>query len=160
MILLELKAPVTQAYGVHHIGHYQYMIPQLPVAGVLVGLVPVAWVLQSRLISWNGSVSPGKPRKEYFLEYKKDGSHPPCIDLATALHGFGIDNTAAHHAIEYMHVDGKQKMVFTVLRGRLCLMYVMHLLTMTMLPPLAPMPNRDGGTGMKTMLWDINVIPN
>ena len=39
-------------------------------------------------------------KKEYFLEYKKDGSHPPCIDLATALHGFGIDNTAAHHAIE------------------------------------------------------------
>ena len=30
-------------------------------------------------------------KKEYFLEYKKDGSHPPCIDLATALHGFGID---------------------------------------------------------------------
>ena len=27
-------------------------------------------------------------------------SHPPCIDLATALHGFGIDNTAAQHAIE------------------------------------------------------------
>ena len=39
-------------------------------------------------------------KKEYFLEYKKDGSHPPCIDLATALHGFGIDNTAAQHAIE------------------------------------------------------------
>ena len=39
-------------------------------------------------------------KKEYFLEYKKDGSHPPCIDLAMALHGFGIDNTAAHHAIE------------------------------------------------------------
>ena len=39
-------------------------------------------------------------KKEYFLEYKKDGSRPPCIDLATALHGFGIDNTAAQHAIE------------------------------------------------------------
>ena len=60
----------------------------------------------------------------------------------------------------YMHVDGRQKMVFTVLRGRLCLMYVTHLSTMTMLPPLAAMPNRDGGTGMQTMLWDINVIPN
>ena len=60
----------------------------------------------------------------------------------------------------YMHVDGRQKTAFTVLRGRLCLMYVMHLSTMTMLPPLAQMPNRDGGTGMKTMLWDINVIPS
>ena len=60
----------------------------------------------------------------------------------------------------YMHVDGRQKTVFTVLRGRLCLMYVMHLSTMTMLPPLAQMPNRDGRTGMKTILWDINVIPN
>ena len=39
-------------------------------------------------------------KKEYFLQYKKDGSHPPCIDLATALHGFNIDNTAAYHAIE------------------------------------------------------------
>ena len=39
-------------------------------------------------------------KKEYFLEYKKDGSHPPCIDLAMALHGFDIDNTAAYHAIE------------------------------------------------------------
>ena len=60
----------------------------------------------------------------------------------------------------YMHVDGRQETVFTVLRGRLCLMYVMHLSTMTMLPPLAQMPNRDGRTGMKTMLWDINVISN
>ena len=60
----------------------------------------------------------------------------------------------------YMHVDGRQKKVYTVLRGRLCLMYVMHLSTMTMLLLLAQMSNRDGGTGMKTMLWDINVIPN
>ena len=60
----------------------------------------------------------------------------------------------------YMHVDGRQKKVFTVLRGRLCLMYVMHLSTMTMLLLLAQMSNRNGGTGMKTMLWDINVIPN
>ena len=66
-------------------------------------------------------------KKEYFLEYKKDGSHPPCIDLATALHGFGIDNTAAHHAIEEskaLHARRWQtkETVFTVLRGRLCLM--------------------------------------
>ena len=39
-------------------------------------------------------------KKEYFLDYKKDGSHPPYIDLAMALHGFEIDNTAAYHAIE------------------------------------------------------------
>ena len=25
-------------------------------------------------------------KKEYFLDYKKDCSHPPCIDLAMALH--------------------------------------------------------------------------
>ena len=47
MILLELKALGTQAYSVHLIGHYQYMIPQLPVARVRVGSMPVAWVLQS-----------------------------------------------------------------------------------------------------------------
>ena len=100
-------------------------------------------------------------KKEYFLEYKKDGSHPPCIDLATALHGFGIDNTAAHHAIEESKaLHARRWQTKDVLRGRLCLMYVMHLSAMTMLPPLAQMPNRDGGTGMKTMLWDINVIPN
>ena len=39
-------------------------------------------------------------KKQYFLQYKKDGSHPPCIDLAMALQGFDIDNTAAYHAIE------------------------------------------------------------
>ena len=39
-------------------------------------------------------------KKLYFLDYKKDGTRPPCIHLATALHGFGIDNTAAQHAIE------------------------------------------------------------
>ena len=60
----------------------------------------------------------------------------------------------------YMHVDSRQKKAFTVSRGRLCLMYVMHLSTMTMLLLLAQMSNRDGGTGMKTMLRDINVIPN
>ena len=39
-------------------------------------------------------------------------------------------------------------------------MYVMNLSTMTMLLPLARMPNRDGEAGMKTMLRDINVISN
>ena len=39
-------------------------------------------------------------KKLYFLDYKKDGARPPCIDLAMALHGFGIDNIAAQHAIE------------------------------------------------------------
>ena len=33
MNLLALKALGTQADSVHLIGHYQYMIPQLPVAG-------------------------------------------------------------------------------------------------------------------------------
>ena len=32
--------------------------------------------------------------KLYFQEYKKDGARPPSIDLAMALHGFGIDNIA------------------------------------------------------------------
>ena len=40
-----------------------------------------------------------KPRNCTFW-ILKDGSHPPCIDLAAALHGFGIENTAAQHAIE------------------------------------------------------------
>ena len=44
---LALQALGTQADSVHLIGHYQYMIPQLPVARVRVGLMPVAWVLQS-----------------------------------------------------------------------------------------------------------------
>ena len=39
-------------------------------------------------------------KKLYFLDYKKDGKRPPCIDLAMALHGFGIDNIGAQHAIE------------------------------------------------------------
>ena len=39
-------------------------------------------------------------KKEYFLQYKKDGCPPPCIDLDTALQGFDIDNTAAYQAIE------------------------------------------------------------
>ena len=38
--------------------------------------------------------------EQYISQYKKDGSHPPCIDLAMALQGFDIDNTAAYHAIE------------------------------------------------------------
>ena len=40
-------------------------------------------------------------KKLYFLDYKKDGTRPPCIDLAMALHGFGIDNIAAQHAIDF-----------------------------------------------------------
>ena len=59
-----------------------------------------------------------------------------------------------------MHVDGRQKKGCTVSRGRLCLMYVMHLFTMTMQLLLAQMSNRDGEAGMETMLWDIRVIPN
>ena len=80
-------------------------------------------------------------KKLYFLDYKKDGTRPPCIDLAMALHGFGIDNIAAQHAIE---------------GSKASLMFVIHLSAMTMLLPLAQMPIQNGGTGMKTMLWDIN----
>ena len=58
------------------------------------------------------------------------------------------------------HVDGRQKKVCTVSRGKLCLMYEMRLSTMTMQLPLAQMSNRDGEAGMETMLWDISVIPN
>ena len=94
-------------------------------------------------------------KKEYFLQYKKDGSHPPCIDLAMALHGFDIDNTAAHHAIEdskALHARRWQTKegIYRIKRQALS--------TMTMLRLLAQMSNRDGGTGMKTLLWDINVI--
>ena len=39
-------------------------------------------------------------KKLYFQDYKKDGTRPPSIDLAMALHGFGIDNIAAQSAIE------------------------------------------------------------
>ena len=38
-------------------------------------------------------------KKLYFLDYKKDCTLPPCIDLAMALHGFGIDNIAAQNAM-------------------------------------------------------------
>ena len=84
-------------------------------------------------------------KKEYFLEYKKDGSHPPCIDLATALHGFGIGNTAAQHAIEeskalharrWQTKDGIHRIKRQALPD-----VVMHLSTMTMLLPLAQMPS-------------------
>ena len=38
--------------------------------------------------------------KLYFQDYKKDCTRPPSIDLAMALHGFGIDNIAAQSAID------------------------------------------------------------
>ena len=57
-----------------------------------------------------------------------------------------------------MHVDGRLKTVPTVLRGTLSLMFVIHLSTMITLLPLAQMPIHDGGTGMRTMLWDVNFI--
>ena len=52
------------------------------------------------------------------------------------------------------------KSPLTMMRGRLSLMFVMHLSTMTMLLPLAQMPIQDGGAGMKIMLWDINFTLN
>ena len=94
-------------------------------------------------------------KKLYFLDYKKDGTRPPCIDLAMALRRMQLKDPR-----HYMHVDGRRKTVLTVLRGMLSLMFVMHLSTMTMLLPLAQMPIHNGGTGMKIMLWDINFILN
>ena len=96
----------------------------------------------------------GKLEKLYFLDYKKDGTRPPSIDLAMALHGFGIDNIAAQNAIEgskALHARRWQT-VPTVLRGTLSLMFVIHLSTVITLLPLAQMPIHDGGTGMRTML--------
>ena len=84
--------------------------------------------------------------------------------MAKALHGFGIDNTAAQHAIEEskaLHARRWQTKdgIYRIKRQDL--------------PDVRDAPldddnaaassanaNRDGGTGMKTTLWDINVIPN
>ena len=91
-------------------------------------------------------------KKHYFAQYKEDGCRPPTIDLDTAIQGFNIDNTAACTSMADKEC--------TVSRGKLCLMYVTRLSTMTMQLPLAQMANRDGKAGMETMLWDISVIPN
>ena len=103
-------------------------------------------------------------KKEYFSQYKKDGCRPPCIDLIRHYKALTLTTLQRIRQLKtqklYMHVDGRQKKECTVSRGRLCLMYVMHLSTMTMQLPLAQMSNRDGETGMETMLWDISVIPN
>ena len=105
-------------------------------------------------------------KKLYFLDYKKDGSRPPCIDLAMARHFMALVLTTLRRNMQlrdprhYMHADGRRKTVLTVLRGMLSLMFVMHLTAMTMLLPLAQMPIQNGGTGMKIMLWDINFILN
>ena len=100
-------------------------------------------------------------KKEYISQYKAT-----LLALTWPWHFKALTLTTLQRIMQlktrkhYMHVDGRQKKVFTVSRGRLCLMYVMHLSTMTMLLLLAQMSNRDGGTGMKTMLRDTNVIPN
>ena len=106
----------------------------------------------------------GKPRKSTSCSTKRMAA--TLLALTWPWHFMALTLTTLQRTMQlktrkqYMHVDGRQKKEFTVLRGRLCLMYVMHLSTMTMLLLLAEMSNRDGGTGMKTMLWDINVIPN
>ena len=59
-------------------------------------------------------------KKLYFLNYKKDGTRPSCIDLTMALHGFGIDNIAAQNAIEgskALHARASVKAVTTVTRN-------------------------------------------
>ena len=102
-------------------------------------------------------------KKEYFSQYKKDGCRPPCIDLAMAIQGFNIDNTAAYHAIEYSKALHARR--WQTKEG-------MYRIKTQALPdvrdePLhddnaaaSSMPNRDGEAGMKTMLRDINVISN
>ena len=103
-------------------------------------------------------------KKLYFLDYKKDGTRPPCIDLATALHGFGIDNIAAQHAIEgskALHARRWQTKDGTYRIKR-------HALPDVRDAPLgydnaaasSTDSIQDGGTGMKIMLWDINFILN
>ena len=104
-------------------------------------------------------------KKLYFLDYKKDGTRPPCIDLAMA-HFMALVLTTLRLNMQLkdprhcMHVDGRRKTVLTVSRGVHSLMFAMHLSAMTMLLPLAQMPIQNGGTGMQTMLWDINFILN
>ena len=52
MTSLALQVLGTQTDSVHLIGHYQYMIPQLPVARVRVGLMPVARVYSCLMSYW------------------------------------------------------------------------------------------------------------
>ena len=97
-------------------------------------------------------------KKLYFLDYKKDGTrlvltwprHSMALVLITLRRNMQLKDPS-----HYMHVDGRRKTALTALRGRLSLMFVMYLSTMTMLLPLAQMPIQDGGAGMKIMLWDI-----
>ena len=113
---------------------------------------------------WRMSNGNGKPRKSTSCSTKRMAA--TLLALTWPWHFKALTLTTLQRIMQlktqkhYMHVDGRQKKVFTVSRGRLCLMYVMHLSTMTMLLLLAQMSNRDGGTGMKTMLRDINVVPN
>ena len=103
-------------------------------------------------------------KKEYFSQYKKMAA--ALLALIWIRHFRALTLTTLQRIRQlktqklYMHVDGRQKKECTVSRGRLCLMYVMHLSTMTMQLPLAQMSNRDGEAGMETVLWDISVIPN
>ena len=62
-------------------------------------LLPGTSLLQNGETYYNPDAN-WEAKKEYFSQYKKDGCRAPCIDLATAIQGFNIDNTAAYHAIE------------------------------------------------------------
>ena len=103
-------------------------------------------------------------KKLYFLDYKRMA--PVLRVLTWPWHFMALVLTTLRRNMQlkdprpYMHVDGGRKTVLTVLRGVHSLMFVMHLSAMTMLLPLAQMPIQNGGTGMKTMLWDINFILN
>ena len=114
--------------------------------------------------TWRMSNGSGKPRKSISRNTKRMAA--ALLALIWIRHFKALTLTTLQRIRQlktqklYMHVDGRQKKECTASRGRLCLMYVMHLSTMTMQLPLAQMSNRDGEAGMETMLWDISVIPN
>ena len=99
----------------------------------------------------NGS---GKPRKSISRNTKR------MADLDTALQGFDIDNTAAYQAIEDSKALHARRWQTKEGMYRIKRQALPDVRTMTMQLPRAQMSNRDGDTGMETMLWDISVIPN
>ena len=176
------RCPTTKTYGVNAPSRDQFCVRMARLITIQLPPLDSPEIISGGIFSLRSSVRTpmkrdaslekiwrmlngnGKPRKSTFCSTKRMAAtllaltwpwHFKALTLKTLQRIMQL-KTRKH----YMHVDGRQKKVFTVSRGRLCLMYVMHLSTMTMLLPLAQMSNRDGGTGMKTMLRDINVIPD
>ena len=119
--------------------------------------------MTSRALTLRMSNGSGKPRKSISRNTKRMAA---LLALIWLRHFKALTLTTLQRIRQlktqklYMHVDGRQKKGCTVSRGRLCLMCVMRLSTMTMQLLLAQMSNRDGEAGMETMLRDISVIPN